>query len=90
MSGLCYYNCSVLQAKSNTAQKVSKYKVFSDPYFPVFSPNTRKYGLEKTPYVGSFHAVQKLWLEDWVLKSYKLLYTFFPEVTWLMPSSQVA
>ena len=25
--------------------------------FPVFSPNTGKYGLEKTPYLDTFHAV---------------------------------
>ena len=60
MCDLCYYNCSVLQAKTNTAQKVSKYKVFSGPYFPLFSPNKGKYGPEKTPYVDFFHAVQKL------------------------------
>ena len=29
------------------ARKVSKYVLFSGPYFPVFSPNTGKYGLEK-------------------------------------------
>ena len=40
-----------------TAQKVSKYEVFSGPYFPVFSPNTEKYGPEKTPYMDTFHAV---------------------------------
>ena len=30
-----------------TAWKVSKYGVFSGPYFPVFSPNTRKFGRKK-------------------------------------------
>ena len=48
------------------AWKVSKYGVFSGPYFPVFGlntkiysvfiPNTGKYGPEKTPY-NTFHAV---------------------------------
>ena len=38
-------------------RKVSKYGVFSDPYFPVFSPNTRKYGVEKTPYFDTFNAL---------------------------------
>ena len=33
-----------------TASKVSKYGVFSGPYFPVFGP-------EKTPYLDTFHAV---------------------------------
>ena len=40
-----------------TAWKVSKYGVLSGPYFPVFSPNTGKYGPEKTPYLDTFHAV---------------------------------
>ena len=31
--------------------------VFSDLYFPVFSPNTGKYGPEKSPYLDTFHAV---------------------------------
>ena len=34
-----------------------QYKVFSGPYFPVFSPNAGKYGPEKTPYFDTFHAV---------------------------------
>ena len=42
---------------SITAWKVSKYGVISGPYFPVFSPNTGKYGPEKTPYLDAFHAV---------------------------------
>ena len=52
-----------------TAWKVSKYGVFSGPYFPafglntpylsVFSLNVGKYGLEKTPYLDTFHAVLK-------------------------------
>ena len=42
----------------NTAWKVSKYGVFSGPYLPVFSLNTGKYGPEKTPYLGTFHAVE--------------------------------
>ena len=37
--------------------KVSKYGVFSGPYFPVFSPNTGKYRPEKTPYLDTFHTV---------------------------------
>ena len=41
----------------NTAWKVSKYGVFSGLYFPVFSPNTGKYGQEKTPYLGTFSAM---------------------------------
>ena len=46
---------------------MSKYGDFSGPYFavfgrntqiPVFSPNTGKYGPEKTPYLDTFHAVR--------------------------------
>ena len=40
-----------------TAGKVSKYGVFSGPYFPVFGMNTGKYGPDKTPYLDTFHAV---------------------------------
>ena len=40
-----------------TACKVSKYGVFSDPYFPVFSPNTGKYRPDKTPHLDIFYAV---------------------------------
>ena len=36
---------------------MSKYGVFSGPYFPVFSPNVGKYLPEKTPYLETFHAV---------------------------------
>ena len=36
-----------------TAWKVSKYRVISGPYSPIFSPNTEKYGLEITPYLDT-------------------------------------
>ena len=50
---------------------MSKYVVFSGPYFPafalnterycvslsIFSPNAGKYGTEKTPYLDTFHTV---------------------------------
>ena len=55
---------------SLTAWKVSKYGVFSGPYFPVFGLNTgiyavnlriqseyRKMRTRKTPYLETFHAV---------------------------------
>ena len=42
---------------ATTAWKVSKYGDISGPYFPVFSPNTGKYGPEITPYLDTFHAV---------------------------------
>ena len=34
-----------------------KYGVFSAAYFPVFSPNTGKYGSEQTQYLATFHVV---------------------------------
>ena len=43
--------------KTCTAPKVSKYRVFSGPYFSVFSPNTGKYRPEKTPYLDIFYGV---------------------------------
>ena len=43
-----------------TGWKVSIYGVFSGPHFFVFSPNTRKYGPEKTPHSDTFHAVKSL------------------------------
>ena len=39
---------------TTTAWKVSKYGVFSGPYFPGFWLNTGKYGPEKTLYFGHF------------------------------------
>ena len=41
-----------------TTWKVSKYRIFSGPYFPVFILNTGKYGPEKTPYLNTFYAVK--------------------------------
>ena len=37
--------------------QVSRYEVFSGPYFPVFGLNTGKHGPEKTQYLDKFHAV---------------------------------
>ena len=37
---------------------MSKYGVISGQYFPVFDPNTGKYGPEITPYLDTFHAVE--------------------------------
>ena len=36
---------------------MSKYGVISGPYFPIFSPNTGKYGPEMTPYLDTFCSV---------------------------------
>ena len=37
---------------------MTKYRVISGPYFPVFGLNTGKYGPEITPYLDTFHAVK--------------------------------
>ena len=37
---------------------MSKYGVFSGPYYSVFGLNTGKYGPEKAPYLNTFHAVK--------------------------------
>ena len=39
---------------NGTARKVSKYGVFSVPYFPVFSRDIGKYGSEKNYVFGHF------------------------------------
>ena len=36
---------------------MSKYGVFSGPYFTMFGLNAGKYGPEKTPYLDTFHTV---------------------------------
>ena len=41
------------------AWKVSKYGYFSGPYFPVFRLNTGNYGPQKTPYLDTFHALNR-------------------------------
>ena len=44
---------------------MSKYEVFSGPYFPVFSSNTGKYVTEITPYFDTFNAVNSYKLSLW-------------------------
>ena len=60
-------NNSVRKVVQFTAWTLSKYGVFSGPYFPafglnterlsLFSPNAGKWGPGKTPYLDTFHAV---------------------------------
>ena len=53
---------------------MSKYGVFSGPYFPVFSPNTGKCRLEKTLYLDTFYTVyvsaNPRFLSEKFMKSY--------------------
>ena len=48
------------QHQQHKAHCVKSVRVFSGPYFPVFSPNAEKYEPEKTPYLDAFHAVAKI------------------------------
>ena len=45
------------------AWKVSKYRVFSGPHFPVFGMYTGKCRPEKTPYLDTFHVMIEM--EHW-------------------------
>ena len=67
--------------------KVYKYGVFYGPYFPVFrlntgiygvfSPNTRKCGPEKIPYLDTFYAV-------WICKSQTPASTLWRKKKWFV------
>ena len=79
---------------------MSKYGVISSPYFPVFglnteiygvwffvlSLNTGKYGPEKTPYLGTFHAVKTAWSSSWknTKKDLHLKTKFYSSYTWTL------
>ena len=47
-----------------TKWKMSKYGVISGLYFPIFSPNTGKYGPEIIRYLDTFHVVIDLFLPN--------------------------
>ena len=67
---------------TNTARKVSKYRVFSGLYFPVFALNTGKYGPEKTTYLDSFHAVENNKMRIWLDNNWKLVGTIWLDNNW--------
>ena len=46
-----------------TAWKVSKYGVYSGPYFSVFSTNKGKYRLLETPYLGKYRPEKTPYLD---------------------------
>ena len=56
-----------------TALKVSKYRVISGLYFPVFglNTNTGKYGPEIIPYLDTFHAVLVVNCYFWISNPHK-------------------
>ena len=74
----------------DTAWKVSKYGVFSGPYFPVFGLNTEtyskwgKYGPEKFSYLDTFHAVwyiqNRISLFLWTLSVVKKHFTLISNI----------
>ena len=61
------FSYELRKQKLTLCEKCPNTEFFFGPYFPafgqnterysVFSPNTRKYGPEKTPYLDAFHAV---------------------------------
>ena len=53
---------------------MSKYGVFSGPYFPVFRLNTGKHGPGKIPYLDTFHAMLM------VMKYYKTFFFWMSKV----------
>ena len=65
LNGVTFVVLAVHEQVTLTAWKVFNYGVFSGPYFPVFSPNTGKYGPEKTPYLDTFHTVADELFLDW-------------------------
>ena len=50
---------------------MSKYRVISGPYFPVFGLNTGKYGPEITLSLDTFHAVMTMELstKNWAVSN---------------------
>ena len=62
---------SFLKFHTCTAWKLSKYRVFSGSYFPVFGMNTGNHEPEKTPYLDTFDVVLVL-LMDVHLKAHKI------------------
>ena len=61
---------SRVMGSTNTVWNVSKYGIFSGPYFPAFGP-------EKTPYLDTFHAVQNSKRNPPISVSSLLLLTFW-------------
>ena len=57
---LRYSSVWLFPRKTVTAWKLSKCRVISGPYFPVFSANKGKYRPEITTYLDTFHAVNHL------------------------------
>ena len=55
------------KCEADTAWKVSKYLIFSGPYFPVFGLNTWKYGPKITPYLDT-SCSERNCVQTWFLR----------------------
>ena len=54
----CCQICKMKCLAKIVCEKCPDAEFSSGPYFPIFSPNTEKYGPEKTPCLDTFHAVK--------------------------------
>ena len=70
-----------------TAGKESKYRVFSGSFFPVFSPNTGKYGPGKTPYLDSSYSLVQKQFSIAALKDSKTFEKFLDKLLWWISHS---
>ena len=69
-------------AIKDTGWKVSNYGVISGPYFPLFGPNTGKYGPEITPYLDTILAVIALQFEQKHVRDKGFLYNCIQKRTY--------
>ena len=72
-----FCEAKLISTQINTAWKVSKYGAFSVPYFPVFSPNTGKYGTEKTQFLDTFHEAKPPHFKRIIFQSRSKPFRFF-------------
>ena len=59
---------------------MSKYGVFSGPYFPVFSPNTGKYGPEKNHAVAFFEKTVKDFWKKMFIVDFAVIHKIFETI----------
>ena len=91
---ILFWKIVLLWVKTDTAWKVSKYGVFSCPYFPAFGLNMERYSVStriqskcgkiwnrKNSVFGRFHAVRLSKYTAWYERS-QIHYQMFPKFTW--------
>ena len=66
---------------------MSKYGIFSGPYFPVFGLNAGKYGPKITPYLDTFHAVELIY--TFFIQSFFHLHDYLHNFTFAMPNPEI-